>query len=124
MLGPNLFSPVTRILIASLRSFMKVVYIVRSGKCPLCGSTNIHRSKRKGIAEQLACRFTPVRPFRCNDCDNRIYAFQRDAKKSAWDRLRTGRTCVLGVRGKNAGGALTVSDWDSADSNRRFGQGI
>jgi len=32
---------------------MKVVYVVRSGKCPLCGSTDIRRSRRKGIAEQL-----------------------------------------------------------------------
>jgi uncharacterized protein YlaI len=62
---------------------MKLVYIIRSNKCPICGSTDIHRSKRKGIAEQLACRVTPVRPFRCNDCQSRIYAIRPAAKKSA-----------------------------------------
>ena len=44
---------------------MKMLYIIHSHKCPNCGSTNIHRSKRVAIAEQLACRITPVRPFRC-----------------------------------------------------------
>jgi len=62
---------------------MKMLYIMRSHKCPICGSTNIHRSKRKGFAEQVACRVTPVRPFRCNNCDVRIYAFQWEVKKSA-----------------------------------------
>jgi len=64
---------------------MKMLYIMRAHKCPICGSTNIHRSRRKGIAEQVACRVTPIRPFRCNDCDTRIYALQADMKKSAWN---------------------------------------
>jgi len=62
---------------------MKLVYIIRSDKCPICGSANIRRSTRKGIAEQLACRVTPVRPFRCDTCDSRIYAIWPEAKKSA-----------------------------------------
>jgi Uri superfamily endonuclease len=62
---------------------MKLVYIIRSDKCPICGGTRIRRSKRKGIAEQLARRVTPVRPFRCSDCYNRIYAFRPNAKESA-----------------------------------------
>jgi predicted RNA-binding Zn-ribbon protein involved in translation (DUF1610 family) len=62
---------------------MKMLYRMRSHKCPICGSTHIHRSKRKGIAEQVACRVTPVRLFRCNNCDTRIYALQADVKNSA-----------------------------------------
>ena len=63
---------------------MKLVYQIRSHKCPLCGSRDIHRSRRRGIAEQIACRLTPVRPFRCNACDSRIYAYeQQDAEKTA-----------------------------------------
>ena len=62
---------------------MKILYIIRSHNCAICGSTNIPRSKRKGIAEQVARRVTPVRPFRCNNCDARIYALQADVKKSA-----------------------------------------
>lgn len=62
---------------------MKLLYQIRSHKCPICGSTDIHRSRRRGIAEQIACRLTPVRPFRCNACDARIYAYEQDAAKSA-----------------------------------------
>jgi len=69
---------------ASPGCLMKLVYQIRSHKCPLCGSRDIHRSRRRGIAEQIACRLTPVRPFRCNDCDSRIYAYeQQDAEKTA-----------------------------------------
>ena len=64
-------------------SSMKMLYVIRSQKCPICGSTNIHRSKRKGLAERIACRVTPIRPFRCNNCDARIYALQADLEKSA-----------------------------------------
>jgi hypothetical protein len=49
---------------------MKMLYIIHSQKCPICDSTNIRCSKRLGIAEQLACRITPVRPFRCNSCES------------------------------------------------------
>jgi len=61
----------------------KMLYIIRSNKCPICGSANIHRSKRKGMAEQFACRVTPVRPFRCNSCESRIYAYQSNTTKLA-----------------------------------------
>lgn len=62
---------------------MKMLYVMRSHKCPICGSTNIHRSKRRGIAERVACRVTPVRPFRCNNCEARIYALQTAVEESA-----------------------------------------
>jgi len=64
-------------------SFMKIAHIIRSNKCPLCGSANIYRSKRKGVAEQIACWVTSIRPYRCNGCYNRIFAFRLKAKKSA-----------------------------------------
>jgi len=60
-----------------------MVHTIREHRCPLCGSKNIHRSKRRGIAEQLACRVTPVRPFRCNNCDQRIYAMELAERKTA-----------------------------------------
>jgi predicted RNA-binding Zn-ribbon protein involved in translation (DUF1610 family) len=60
-----------------------MVYKIRQHRCPLCGSLNIHRSKRRGIAEQLACRVTRVRPFRCNDCDQRMYATEFVERKTA-----------------------------------------
>ncbi len=60
-----------------------MLYIIRSRKCPIYGSTDIRRFKRKGLAERFACRVTLVRPFRCESCDSRIYAFEANARKSA-----------------------------------------
>jgi hypothetical protein len=59
---------------------MKMRYIMRSRPCPVCGSTNILRSKREGLSEQVACRISPVRPFCCNSCDARVYAVQSTSK--------------------------------------------
>lgn len=60
-----------------------MVYTIREHRCPLCGSKNIHRSKRRGFAEQLACRVTPFKPFRCNACDRRMYAMEWAQHKTA-----------------------------------------
>jgi predicted RNA-binding Zn-ribbon protein involved in translation (DUF1610 family) len=60
-----------------------MVYTIREHRCPLCGSKNIHRSKRRGFAEQLACRVTPIKPFRCNDCSRRVYAMEWAQSKTA-----------------------------------------
>jgi hypothetical protein len=43
--------------------------------CPHCNSKNIHRSKRRGIFESYVLSLVPIRPFRCEDCDCRFYAF-------------------------------------------------
>jgi len=84
MVRTSLNSTSARTEHASPGCHMKLIYLIRSHKCPICGSRDIHRSRRRGIAEQLACRLTPIRPFRCNACDARIYAYeQQDAKKSA-----------------------------------------
>jgi DNA-directed RNA polymerase subunit RPC12/RpoP len=53
-----------------------MVYRMKEHRCPLCGSGNIYRSKRRGIAERVIGRFTPIRPFRCNDCSRRIFALE------------------------------------------------
>lgn len=53
-----------------------MVYKIREHRCPLCGSRNIYRSKRRGFAERLACSVTPIKPFRCNDCTRRMYALE------------------------------------------------
>ncbi len=60
-----------------------MLYKIRQHRCPLCGSRNIHRSKRRGIAENLACRLTSVRPFRCNECDRRMFATEVLERKLA-----------------------------------------
>jgi hypothetical protein len=68
---------------AAVRHTMTLFYSIRSHRCPLCGSPNIHRSKRKGIAERLACTVTPVKPFRCNDCYGRMYAVKMEERQTA-----------------------------------------
>lgn len=60
-----------------------MVYRIREHRCPLCGSRNIHRSKRRGFAERLAGMVTPIRPFRCNDCYQRVYALEMAEARTA-----------------------------------------
>ena len=67
----------------AVRHTMTLLYFIRSHRCPFCGSSNIHRSKRKGIAERLACTVTPVKPFRCNDCYGRMYAVKMEERQTA-----------------------------------------
>jgi hypothetical protein len=43
--------------------------------CPHCKSKATHRSKRRGTFESTARRVIPMRPFHCEDCDRRFYAF-------------------------------------------------
>jgi hypothetical protein len=43
--------------------------------CPHCQSKTTHRSKRRGTSESTVLRVIPMRPFRCEDCDRRFYAF-------------------------------------------------
>jgi predicted Zn-ribbon and HTH transcriptional regulator len=41
--------------------------------CPLCRSKRIHRSKRKGIIEQVILAMIFIKPFRCERCDYRFF---------------------------------------------------
>jgi predicted Zn-ribbon and HTH transcriptional regulator len=41
--------------------------------CPLCHSKRIHRSKRKGIMEQVILAMIFIKPFRCERCDHRFF---------------------------------------------------
>jgi len=43
--------------------------------CPHCQSKAIRRSKRRGVFELSILSMIPMRPFRCEDCDLRFYAF-------------------------------------------------
>lgn len=46
-----------------------------SVSCLHCQSTCVRRSKRRGVFELSVLRFIPMRPFRCENCDRRFYAF-------------------------------------------------
>jgi DNA-directed RNA polymerase subunit RPC12/RpoP len=41
--------------------------------CPSCGSRNLWRSTRRGLAERYFLRILQIRPYRCAACDNRFY---------------------------------------------------
>jgi hypothetical protein len=41
--------------------------------CPKCLSSNIRRSKRRGLLESVVSTVTRVRPYRCLSCDSRFF---------------------------------------------------
>ncbi len=41
--------------------------------CPHCGSSKIHLSRRAGILEKTLFRALAVRPYRCEECDERYF---------------------------------------------------
>ena len=50
--------------------------------CPLCRSTRIHQSRRKGIIERILLLIF-VRPFRCERCDARFFRISLLSKPNA-----------------------------------------
>jgi predicted Zn-ribbon and HTH transcriptional regulator len=51
--------------------------------CPLCRSKRIHRSKRKGIIEQVILAMIFIKPFRCERCDYRFFRWSITANHDA-----------------------------------------
>jgi len=51
--------------------------------CPLCRSKRIHRSKRKGIIEQVILAMIFIKPFRCERCDNRFFRWSTTPNHNA-----------------------------------------
>ena len=47
-------------------------------QCPECGSSQIHRSRRKGSFERDFLTPLAIYPFRCSDCQARFKRFQPD----------------------------------------------
>lgn len=41
--------------------------------CPVCDSSRLHQSRRRGIVERTILAVIFVRPFRCEKCDARFY---------------------------------------------------
>ena len=42
-------------------------------QCPLCGSAEVRRSRRRGPVERFFLRFLGRSPYRCDECDARFY---------------------------------------------------
>jgi len=45
-------------------------------RCPRCAGTEVRRSPRRGFFELVVLSSISVRPFRCQGCANRFYAFK------------------------------------------------
>jgi hypothetical protein len=41
--------------------------------CPVCKSSYINRSRRKGFIEKVFCAMTGALPYRCRDCKTRFF---------------------------------------------------
>lgn len=41
--------------------------------CPCCGSEEVTRSRRQGFFERNFLGMTPIRPYRCMDCETRYF---------------------------------------------------
>ena len=50
--------------------------LTKSHNCPDCGSSQIHRSRRKGLWEFLLHNIFFITPYRCKGCDARFFRFR------------------------------------------------
>ena len=46
------------------------------GHCPACGSSWIHRSRRKSVLETVLHHTLLLSPYRCEECDERHLRFR------------------------------------------------
>ena len=44
--------------------------------CPLCGSGNLQRSRRRGLLESIVFAALQIKPYRCISCDARHYRYR------------------------------------------------
>ena len=49
---------------------MRFKHISKDRNCPQCGSTEVFRMRRTGIALKLVCNVTNLRPHWCSECDS------------------------------------------------------
>ena len=60
--------------------------------CPYCGSSEVSRSHRRGVAERYLLRAIGVRPFRCVNCDARFYRLKHSDGPASSDLTAAERT--------------------------------
>jgi hypothetical protein len=53
----------------------------KSSVCPNCASHTIHRSRRKGLLEQVLHSVLFITPYRCGYCDERYFRFRRSIER-------------------------------------------
>ena len=56
---------------------MHLTFAKRICECPVCRSSSVRRSTRRGFVERTWFRLAFVWPYRCDDCDVRFWGFYR-----------------------------------------------
>jgi len=56
---------------------MFLTFAKRVSECPVCESSSVRRSRRKGFVERIWFRLAFVWPYRCKSCDTRFWGFHR-----------------------------------------------
>src|ERR1700677_4569688 len=65
----------------------KISDLLEVRRCPKCAGEEVYRSPRSGFFDLVLLSSISVRPFRCQGCSNRFYAFRpRRRKWSPRDR--------------------------------------
>lgn len=61
---------------------MHLTFAERICECPVCESSSVRRSTRKGFVERVWFRCAFVWPYLCDDCDSRFWGFRRSYQPS------------------------------------------
>ncbi len=56
---------------------MHLTFARKISECPVCESSSVRRSRRKGFVERIWFRLAFVWPYRCKSCDSRFWGFHR-----------------------------------------------
>ena len=68
----------------------KSVYVLSKSvhvECPQCGSSDVTRSKKKGLLDRTISSIFHIKPYRCRKCDYRHYRFRPDTGHAHGDAL-------------------------------------
>jgi DNA-directed RNA polymerase subunit RPC12/RpoP len=65
---------------------MNLLHSNEQKNCPRCRSRLVHKSRRRGILERVACALLQVLPYRCEECDHRYFGWRTA------NQIRTRRT--------------------------------
>jgi hypothetical protein len=80
---------------------MHLTFAKRVSECPVCESSLVRRSTRRGFVERIWFRFAFVWPYRCDDCDSRFWGFRRSYQPSdrsfGWGLSRLTQTSPIAV---------------------------
>ncbi|MBI4469350.1 MAG: hypothetical protein HY650_08535 [Acidobacteria bacterium] len=57
-------------------------------KCHSCGSSEIRRSRRRGVREQVLFRILSRAPFRCTRCNARFTGYSRGSRTKLLGAVR------------------------------------